>query len=91
MDNSLKVILDNNQETNLRNYVYTLITNGINEAKQATGMNKQWLKKNEACKYVGVSYNTFNKWCLSGLPSHVHEGSTLFYKSEIDQWLLADH
>jgi len=87
MNNDLRVVLDNEQASSLHNYIYTLVLNSIDEAKRATAINKKWLRKNEACKYAGVSFNTFNKWCNAGLPTHTIEGTMLFDKNDIDCWI----
>lgn len=48
---------------------------------------KEWMTIEEARNYIGVSYNTFNKFRIMGLKVAEIDGVKRVAKSEIDRFL----
>lgn len=48
---------------------------------------KEWMSIEEACKYLNVSYNTFNKFRIMGLKVAEVDRVKRVAKSEIDRFL----
>lgn len=89
MSQQLQVILPDEQAKLLQSFVYDLVSDSVAAAKHDAGISQRWLRKGQACKYCGVSANTFNSWIREdGLPAHVIHGTTLFNKNEMDAFIL---
>lgn len=85
--NKIQVILPDEQDQALRDYVYTLVSDTVANVKREAGINMKWLRKSVASKYAGVSAGTFNEWTKQGLPCHIIEGVTLYAVADIDEFI----
>lgn len=85
----MEITLSQEQRTSLGDDIYKLVTNSIDKArKDASIDSKDFFRKKEACKYLGVSNNTFDKFLAIGMPYHVVRGITLYSQDEIKQFVL---
>ncbi|MBD8034602.1 helix-turn-helix domain-containing protein [Solibacillus merdavium] len=57
-----------------------IVSNNKNEPKE-------WMSIEEACKYLNISYNTFNKFRIMGLKVAEVDRVKRVAKSEIDRFL----
>ena len=46
-----------------------------------------WLRVNDACKYLRISPSTLARWRNEGLPHHPVGGILFFDRGELDRWL----
>ena len=65
----------------LKNEIITAIT------KQISKTEKQLLTIREAAEYLGVSYNTFQKFKCEGLKVFEIDGTKRIYKHELDKFI----
>ncbi|KPN89523.1 MULTISPECIES: helix-turn-helix domain-containing protein [Lysinibacillus] len=65
----------------LKNEIITAIT------KQISKPEKQLLTIREAAEYLGVSYNTFQKFKCEGLKVFEIDGTKRIYKHELDKFI----
>jgi hypothetical protein len=85
----MEIMLSEDQKTSLGDDIYKLVTSSVEKArKDASLNNKDFFRKKEACKYLGVSNNTFDHFIEDGLNYHVVRGITLYSKQEIKQYVL---
>lgn len=85
----VEVILSEEQRQELITQIHKLINDEILRFKDNSNLsNKIWLKKKEACLYLNVSNNTFDKLKYAGLPSATVSGITLYNRLEIDKFYL---
>lgn len=83
----LTVILPDELNEQLKAQVHTTIMKAIEEARYDAGIDKRFLKKGDATRWVGVSPKTFNTWVERGLPAILIDGVQLFSKDQISEWL----
>ncbi|QCX25758.1 helix-turn-helix domain-containing protein [Companilactobacillus futsaii] len=86
---SVEVLLSDEQKTSLQQDIFKMVNDSLEQAKKGTGINsKEWLKKYEACNYLGVANNTFDQFIKRGLPSHTINNKTFYNRKEIDDFIL---
>ncbi|HAP8678198.1 TPA: hypothetical protein IV208_001353, partial [Enterococcus faecium] len=68
MDAGITVMLDKQQTNQLKNYVFEMTKEAIDQARIDTGLERPFLKGKEMAKYLNVSYTTFLKFKRMGLP-----------------------
>lgn len=84
MAQGISVVLDENYSKELRKQIYQLVTDEIERARKDAGLDKQYLKRNEALKFCNVSGNTFDHW---NIPVHRIDGITLYSKKDICEFI----
>ncbi len=85
----MEITLTEQQEHELMKSVYGVVGKAVDDFKKDNGLiAKPYMKKYEAVKYLNVSNNTFDKFILEGLPKHTIKGITLYYKPELDEFIL---
>lgn len=89
MDAGITVMLDKQQTNQLKNYVFEMIKEAIDQARIDTGLERPFLKGKEMAKYLNVSYTTFLKFKRMGLPVILLEKMELFSKEECKKWILS--
>lgn len=88
MGPKVELRLPDDFEENIKHDMYRLAF----EAFQATAQKHQWadyLNRNRAADYLGVSLNYFDKLVKMGLPVIMIDGYKLFKRSEIDKFMLS--
>ncbi|HAP8607310.1 TPA: hypothetical protein ACKEO2_001466, partial [Enterococcus faecium] len=78
MDAGITVMLDKQQTNQLKNYVFEMTKEAIDQARIDTGLERPFLKGKEMAKYLNVSYTTFLKFKRMGLPVILLEKMELF-------------
>ncbi|WP_291754730.1 DNA-binding protein [Lysinibacillus sp. UBA5990] len=71
----------------------TIVLNTIAELLEQIVSNKpetskEWMSIQEACQYISISFNTFNKFRVMGLKVAEIDGVKRVSKTEIDRFLL---
>ncbi|HAP6123672.1 TPA: hypothetical protein IVD43_001987 [Enterococcus faecium] len=89
MDAGITVMLDKQQTNQLKNYVFEMTKEAIDQARIDTGLERPFLKGKEMAKYLNVSYTTFLKFKKMGLPVILLEKMELFSKEECKKWILS--
>ncbi|HBT4430525.1 TPA: hypothetical protein MBZ71_002631, partial [Enterococcus faecium] len=89
MDAGITVMLDKQQTNQLKNYVFEMTKEAIDQARIDTGLERPFLKGKEMAKYLNVSYTTFLKFKRMGLPVILLEKMELFSKEECKKWILS--
>ncbi|WP_081313986.1 hypothetical protein [Brochothrix thermosphacta] len=85
----MEVMLNEEQTAHLKQYIYTVATSGIEEARRHTGLDKPFLKQKQMAVWLDVSVVTLNKWERNGLPTIHIEGIKLYSKDEVSKWVLS--
>lgn len=83
------VILDQEQTKNLKNYVFEITKEAIDQARLDTGLETPFLKGKQMSQYLNVSYGTFLKFKRLGLPVIKVDSIELYSKEEVKKWLLS--
>lgn len=86
--NGFQVMLTEEQSASLKQYIFELTKDSIEEAKRVAGLDKPFLKQNEMAKYLGISVNSLKKLETYGLPSITIDGLRLYSKEEAVKFLL---
>ncbi|TYQ99142.1 hypothetical protein [Enterococcus faecium] len=89
MDAGITIMLDKQQTNQLKNYVFEMTKEAIDQARIDTGLERPFLKGKEMAKYLNVSYTTFLKFKRMGLPVILLEKMELFSKEECKKWILS--
>lgn len=85
---AFEVMFSNEQKDELGSQVYTVVSDAIKKARADSGMDKMFLNKKEACKYLGISNTTFDKYFKRELPFHSINGFIVYSKKEIDEFVF---
>lgn len=59
----------------------------IEDIKEKELNEDYWMNLKEAAEWIGISYNTLNKWRIQGLKVSTLEGISLVSKKEINRFL----
>lgn len=86
--NNLKVMLSDEQGKALKQYIFQLTQESIEEARRSAGLDKPFLKQKYMAEWLGVSVNTLKSWQAQGLPSILLDGIVLYSKDEVSKWVL---
>lgn len=85
----MEVMLTETDSNSLKKFVYELITDEIEKAKQDTAINRRVLNQTEIADYFGVSTTTIREWESFGMPySSMGRKSKFYDKEECRIWLL---
>lgn len=86
---NIQVTLSDEQSASLKEFIYSITKESIEEAKRVAGLDKPFLKQIEMARYLGVSVNTLKKLESMGLPSIIIDGLKLYSKEEAVKFLLS--
>ncbi|GEO65050.1 helix-turn-helix domain-containing protein [Companilactobacillus nantensis] len=85
----MEITLSKDQKASLGEDIYKVVINSVDKARKDASLDsKDFFRKKEACKYLGVSNNTFDHFIEDGLTYHIVRGITLYSKEEIKQYIL---
>jgi len=88
MNNTLEIVLGNEQLEKIQAQVSSLILLEIEKAKRENSVFQRYMNKQETCKYLNISYNTLEKWMKNyELPHFKINGCCRFDKFAIDKWV----
>lgn len=93
MQERLKVILNDDYSEQLKQQVFAVISEAVQQAKKNATQAPEWLKgKSGVSEYLNVDTSIVDKMIALGLTGHHIESSklTFFKKSEVDNFLLND-
>lgn len=85
---NIQVTLSDEQSASLKQFIFNITKDSIEEAKRVAGLDKPFLKQNEMAKYLGISVNTLKKLERMGLKSITIDGLKLYSKEEASKFLL---
>lgn len=85
---NIQVYLSEEQSKDLKQYIYTIAKEGIEEAKRNANLDQPLLKQKYMAEYLGISVNSLKKLELEGLPSVTLDGLKLYSKDEAVKWIL---
>lgn len=83
----LTVILPEEQTEQIMLQVHNIINKAIEDARNAAGLDKPFLKQTHMIQYLGISYKTFKLWKARGLPVIMLDGVELYSKDQVKAWL----
>lgn len=76
-------------EEEMKKEIVSTVNFTFQELNSKAGGTKEWMSKKEACKYLSVSNNTFDKFINEySLKVVIVEGIKRFKKSELDAFYL---
>lgn len=84
----MQVILNEEQTNSLKQYIYQITQEGIEEARRSAGLDKPFLKQKYCSEWLGISVNTLKKMESQGLPSIMIDGIKFYSKDEVSKWIL---
>lgn len=84
---TINIVLTDEQLNTLQQNIYSTISNAISQARKDSALEKRYLRKKEACEYLGISNNTLDKWIEQGFPRIVINRTLLFDKQAMNEWL----
>ncbi|ANZ98551.1 hypothetical protein BFR40_07250 [Brochothrix thermosphacta] len=82
-------MLNEEQTSHLKQYIYSIATISIDEARRHAGIDKPFLKQKHMAEWFDISVNTLNKWERQGLPTITIDGIKLYSKDEVSKWVLS--
>lgn len=85
---NIQVTLSDEQSASLKQHIFNITKDSIEEAKRVAGIDKPFLKQKEMAQYIGISVNTLKKMENMGLPSITIDGLKLYSKEEAAKFLL---
>lgn len=86
----VKIVLADEQEGSLKNYVYEITREAITQARKDAGIDKDLVNKKEICEFLDCSFSTLGEWMKQGLPySVLGERTYYFSKQEVRKWILS--
>lgn len=89
MTEGFNVMLSNDQASSLKEFIYEVATDGINQARKEAGLERPFLKGKQMCEYLGISWGTFMKMKKQGLPTIVLDtGMEMYSKESVKIWLM---
>lgn len=86
--NNLQVMLNEEQSNSLKQYIFQITQESIEEARRAAGMDKPFLKQKYMAEWLGISVNTLKAWVAQGLPTITLDGVVMYSKDEVTKWVL---
>lgn len=85
----VKIMLADDQEKELKAYLYTVAMEAITSARKDSGLDKDLMNKKECCKFLDVSNITLDEYIKLGLPySVLGPRSFYFSKARVREWVL---
>ena len=84
----LRIPITQEIEQDIRELVLASVREAIDEAKSRPA-EKDYLTSKETQDYLGISYNTLQKWREQGLKAFRLEGVTLYSRRSIQEFLQA--
>ncbi|MGO2267072.1 MAG: hypothetical protein ACTH54_09530 [Vagococcus salmoninarum] len=84
----MQVLLTEEQAASLKQYVFEITKNGIDEARKSANLDKPFLKQKYCAEWLGISVNTLKTWERQGLPSIMIDGVKLFSKKDTTKWVM---
>lgn len=85
---NIQVMLSDEQSASLKQHIFNITKDSIEEAKRVAGLDKPFLKQNEMAKHLGISVNTLKKLERMGLKSITIDSLKLYSKEEAAKFLL---
>lgn len=88
----MQVMLTEENSNELRSFIYQLVTEEIQRAREDAGVEKRILNQTEIANYFGVSTTTIRDWETLGMPfSMMGERMKFYDKEECRVWLMSKH
>lgn len=88
----MQVMLTEENSNELRSFIYQLVTEEIQRAREDAGVEKRIINQTEIANYFGVSTTTIREWETKGMPFVLMGERMKFYdKEECRIWLMSEH
>ncbi|MGX6962386.1 hypothetical protein [Vagococcus xieshaowenii] len=85
----LKVMLADDQEGDLKKYIYDITLEAIQQARKDSSVDKDLINKTQLCEWLDISMPKLNELIRDGLPISVVGERTFFAsKQEVRKWIL---
>jgi hypothetical protein len=86
--NNIQVMLSDEQSASLKEFIYTITRESIEEAQRVVKSDREFLKQKYAAQWLGVSVNKFKEFEDAGMPTIIIDGMKLYSKKEMSKWIL---
>lgn len=86
MGSNIQLKVSEEFKTEYYSLFYELSKEAFKAAKEDIGV-KRYMTKKEACNYIGVSFNYFQKLVRMGMPTIEIDGKTLVDREDISKFL----
>jgi len=87
-----KVMLADDQESDLKKYIYELTLESLKQARKDLSMDRSLLNKKEMAEWLSISPITLESMIRQGMPIHVMGERTFFLdKQEVRQWIMSQN
>lgn len=85
---TIKVILADEQELDLKNYLYSLVVGEITKVRNDTSLNRLVVNQKEIAEHLGVSPTTIQQYEKHGLPFGSIGKRKFYNKQECSEWIV---
>lgn len=85
---SIQVTLSDEQTESLKDYIFTITKESIEQAQSNAKLDKRFLKQKYAAEWLGISVNTLKNFEKQGMPTIIIQGMKLYSKDAISKWIL---
>jgi len=85
---SIQVSLSDEQTESLKDYIFTITKESIEQAQNNAKLDKKFLKQKYAAEWLGISVNKLKDLEKQGLPTIIIDGLKLYSKDDISNWIL---
>ncbi len=79
--------LSEDQELQIKATIQKMIISTLSSFTEKYGLDDKYMKKYELARYLHLSNNTVNKLIKNGLPQISVQGTILYNKHQVDEWL----
>lgn len=83
-----QVMLSAEQSESLQKSIYEVTSKAVEKVRREAGLSKEWLRKGETCKYIGIANSTLDRWIAEGLKISIVNGVQLISKKAINEFLI---
>ena len=85
---NIQVTLSDEQSASLKEFIYSITRESIEEARKATKSDRKFLKQKYAAEWLGVSVNKLKDFEDLGMPTIIIDGMKFYSKDDMSQWIL---
>lgn len=85
---TIKVILADEQELDLKNYLYSLVVEAIEKARNDSSLDRMVVNQKEIAEHLGVSPTTIQQYEKHGLPFGSIGKRKFYNKQQCSEWVV---
>lgn len=79
--------LNDHQKERIEQEVQKVVEEAVNQFSSKYNLEYPYMKKYELARYLHLSNNTIDKLLQAGLPKICVQGTTIYSKKQVDEWL----